>query len=220
MKKILILVFLFFALLLAVTQVSNYLAKHSLSGGIKQNMYASSIHNTPKKDISVNSSKKNETSSNSDISTSIYEYIKNANNQQKVFTKAVILNDNRPQNTCVYFVSEILRGININVPTDICNTNQLINYLTKTGWKKDTDYSKLKKGDLCFTTDGMLNPNGTPTHTYIFMGWKQQGNFDYAYVCDNQAKEYNGQYFHLRNISITDKINNTIKEPFSFFMHK
>ena len=57
-----------------------------------------------------------------------------------------------------------------------------------------------------------------PSHTYIFMDWVEEGNFDYAYICDNQAKDYNNQIYHIRNIAIVDKANGFTKDAFSFLM--
>lgn len=52
------------------------------------------------------------------------------------------------------------------------------------------------------------------------MSWAEEGKYDYAYVCDNQAKDYRGKIYHIRNIKKTENINNYQKEPFSFFMYK
>ena len=107
-------------------------------------------------------------------------------------------------NTCVYFVSEALRKIDIPVPEGICNTSQLISVLEERRWKKDANYKNLKPGNIVFTTDVAGNKNGTPTHAYIFMGWVEEGSYDYAYICDNQAKDYGGQTYHIRNIKSPD----------------
>lgn len=48
----------------------------------------------------------------------------------------------------------------------------------------------------------------------------EEGKYDYAYICDNQAKDYEGKIYHTRNIKNIKNIKNSQKEPFSFFMHK
>ena len=52
------------------------------------------------------------------------------------------------------------------------------------------------------------------------MGWQKAGNYNFAYVCDNQAKDYDGMIYHLRNIVKSYTANNKEKDPFSFYMYK
>ncbi|MPW26115.1 hypothetical protein GC105_09955 [Alkalibaculum sp. M08DMB] len=91
--------------------------------------------------------------------------------------------------------------------------------LQERGWKKERDYTKLKRGDVCFTTDSKGNKNGGPTHTFIFMGWVKEGNYDYAYICDNQTKDFDGKILHIRNIKNKGYFNGNGKDAFSFFMY-
>ena len=79
-------------------------------------------------------------------------------------------------------------------------------------------YKNIRKGDVVFTTDAKLDPNGRPTHTYIFMGWVDPGNYDYAWIVDNQARYYNNQVLHKRNFIIVDAVDGDQREPFSFYM--
>ena len=58
------------------------------------------------------------------------------------------------------------------------------------------------------------NP-GVPGHSYVFMGWVEDGKTDYAYVCDGQVEEF-GNILHKRNISIST----AEKDKFSFFLRK
>lgn len=148
----------------------------------------------------------------------VYNYLKDENNQRKVYNKAVKLNGGDSANTCVYFVSEVLRRNGISIDESTCNTEQLINILKDKGWKKINNYKELEPGDLCFTTDSLGNKKGISSHTYIFMGWVEEGSFDYAYICDNQAKDYNNQVYHIRNIAVVDDANGFTKDAFSFFM--
>lgn len=52
------------------------------------------------------------------------------------------------------------------------------------------------------------------------MAWVKEGNYDYAYICDNQAKDYENKIYHIRNIKNVDKANGYSKDAFSFFMEK
>ena len=51
-----------------------------------------------------------------------------------------------------------------------------------------------------FTTDGYGNKMVFQPHTYVFMAWVKEGNYDYAYICDNQTKDYENKIYHIRNI--------------------
>lgn len=147
----------------------------------------------------------------------LYLYLLEEENQSEVFNTAVALNGGKTANTCVYFVSEALRRNNIMIPEYTCNTSQLISELRSIGWTKKGDYEKLGPGDIVFTTDTAGNSDGVPTHTYIFMEWVEEGSYDYAYICDNQANEY-GSTYHIRNIKKPDEVDGSTKEAFSFFM--
>lgn len=114
-------------------------------------------------------------SSNNQLRNDMYNYLSNKGNRINVYNSAVKLNGNSSANTCVYFVSEVLRKNDVNIPGSVCNTSQLISYLKDKGWKKNTDYKQLKPGDICFTTDESGNKDGIPSHTYIFMKWAKRG---------------------------------------------
>lgn len=157
---------------------------------------------------------------NHDLQKKIYNSMLSKDNRLKAYSRAVSLNQGASANTCVYFLSEVLRMNGEKIDDNICNTTGLLGIMKKEGWKTESDYKKLQPGDICFTTDEKFNSNGIPTHTYIFMTWKDEGKYDYAYVCDNQAKDYDGKIYHLRNISKGETINGNIKEPFSFFIYK
>ncbi len=132
----------------------------------------------------------------SEISQEIYNSMKNLGNRLSVYNASVELNGGSSANTCVYFVSEVLRKNGEYVDNSICNILELLDVLKEKGWRREYDYGKLKPGDVCFTTDVNLNDDGNPTHTYIFMGWVEEGKYDYAYICDNQAKDYEGKIYH------------------------
>lgn len=154
------------------------------------------------------------------IQTRMYNYLLKSTNRLKVYENAALLNNGSTENTCVYFVCEVLRENGINLSQSICNTSQLIPLLQDQNWIKDTNYKNLKPGSLCFTTNSKLSKNGIPSHTYIFMEWVNSNSYDYAYVCDNQAKDYNGKIYHVRNICVSAMVNGKIKEPFSYFLYK
>jgi hypothetical protein len=128
------------------------------------------------------------------------------------------LNEGKSSNACVYFVSEVLRKTDYSIPDSTCNTAQMVSLLKEKGWNKNSDYKKLKPGDICFSTDYSGSNSGKPTHTYIFMGWVEEGSYEYAYICDNQAKDYEGKTYHVRNIKNKDTVKGITKEAFSFFM--
>jgi len=153
-----------------------------------------------------------------DIRTKIYDYLCQDQNRRKVLKSALALNKGRTSNSCVYFVSETLRRNGVPIPKGAGNTKQLLAVLNKRGWKKESDFKKLQPGDVCFTTDFNGSKKGKPSHTFIFMGWVKPGNYDYAYICDNQIRDYKGNTYHIRNIKGRGKQNGYTKEAFSFFM--
>ena len=148
----------------------------------------------------------------------LHQYMLEKANRLEVFQSAVAQNDGKTMNTCVYFVSEALRQNNIPIPGGTCNTTQLISELKSKWWHKDESYQNLKPGDIVFTTDTAGNKYGKPTHCYIFMKWAEEGNYDYAYICDNQANDYGGNLYHIRNIKNPETVNGATKEAFAFFM--
>lgn len=152
------------------------------------------------------------------LSGKVYNYLEDKGNQKEVYDAAIDLNHGSSANTCVYFISEVLRENNFSVPMETANISQIIPILEKMGLKKERNYKNLTPGDICFTTDSYGDKNGIPTHTYVFMKWVKEGNYDYAYICDNQAKDYKDKVYHIRNINIEDKSNGFNKDAFAFFM--
>lgn len=155
---------------------------------------------------------------NKTLNKSIYNFLEDEGNQKDVYTAAIELNKGSSANTCVYFISEVLRRNNFNVPSETNNISKIIPILESNGLGKEWDYEKLRPGDICFTTDEKGDENGTPTHTYVFMEWVVEGSYDYAYICDNQAKDYDGEVYHIRNINFKDKANGADKDAFAFFI--
>jgi hypothetical protein len=50
------------------------------------------------------------------------------------------------------------------------------------------------------------------------MGWVKEGSYDNAYICDNQAKDYDNEIYHIRNIKDRANVNGITKDAFSFFL--
>lgn len=157
---------------------------------------------------------------NCNLRKKIYDSMTVKENRIKAYNNAIHLNNGSSSNTCVYFLCEVLRMNGEKISYNICNTTELLDIIKKDDWKIEKNYKKLKPGDICFTTDESLNKDGIPTHVYIFMSWVEEGKYDYAYICDNQAKDYNGKIYHIRNIKSTENKKHSQKEPFSFFIYK
>jgi len=146
--------------------------------------------------------------------TKIYEYLNVEANRTSVLKKAVKLNDGSRKGVTVYLLSEILRSNAIAIPAKTITVKQLKESLISMGWKKDTRFTQLKKGDICFTTD-MPGKTGSPSHAYVFMGWVKEGKTDYANICDGQLEEFN-TIIHKRNLSVST----TQKDKFSYYLRK
>jgi len=147
----------------------------------------------------------------------IFIYLSSQENRQRVLARALQLNDGQHSNACVYFISETLRQNNVLIPEATSNTNQLMAQLNHLGWRCNPDYKDLRPGDICFTTSES-DSSGTPSHTYVFMGWVSPDN-DFAMVCDNQADRY-GSVYHKRNITKIYIYKGEKKEAFQFFMRQ
>ncbi|AFM43040.1 Bacteriophage peptidoglycan hydrolase [Desulfosporosinus acidiphilus SJ4] len=151
------------------------------------------------------------------LNKKLYDYLSKEANRQKVIKRALQLNNGQYRNACVYFVAEALRQNGVKLPDTTCNTRGLINQLEHRGWTRSSAYKNLQPGDICFTMDQNNCSLGDPAHSYIFMGWVLPNNYDYAYVCDNQADRY-GKIYHERNVAKLDIYNGEEKEPFRFLM--
>ena len=152
------------------------------------------------------------------LTQNVFNFLEDTENRKDVYAASIDLNGGSSANTCVYFVAEVLRRNNFNVAKEICNISQIIPIFEEKGWEKESDYKDLMPGDICFTTDAKGDKDGLPTHTYVFMKWVKEGKYDYAYICDNQAKDYKSKIYHIRNISIVTKVNGSDKDAFAFFM--
>ncbi|MFL0247059.1 hypothetical protein [Candidatus Clostridium stratigraminis] len=162
--------------------------------------------------------KNNDKNKDTNFNEKVYSYLKSSSHEKSVFNAAIILNGKTSSNSCVYFISEVLRRNGVEIPKEIGNTSQIVPLLQQKGFQKYTNYKDLQPGDIVFTTDESGNKNGVPSHTYVFMKWVEKGSYDYAYICDNQAKDYENQIYHIRNIKNKDSVNGIPKDAFSFFM--
>ena len=85
-------------------------------------------------------------------------------------------------------------------------SHQYLNYLNDHNWSKSKDITDLTEGSICFTTN---DGTGYPTHTFIFMGWVNAGDYTLANVADNQ-----GNAVHTRSMLATGQT-----DAFAFFMY-
>ena len=168
---------------------------------------------TPAAIIDVKPTKTSPDTLNKD-SIKLYEYLNVLENRASVLKKSIELNNGSKNGITVYLLSEILRANTYDIPVGTSSVKDLVTALTSLGFKKNSDFTQLEKGDICFTTDMRENP-ATPSHTYIFMSWVEDGKTDYANICDGQVQEF-GTTLHKRNLSISTGG----KDQFSFFMEK
>ncbi|AKN32019.1 hypothetical protein Ccar_14565 [Clostridium carboxidivorans P7] len=154
-----------------------------------------------------------EIKTHSDFQKNLYNYLSNADNRQSVMTRAIELHGGDLSNNCAYFASEALRRAGLSdLPESVANTRTLTNELLSRGWVKSTNLDELRSGDICFT---IAYDSSGPTHTYTFMRWVDPNSHEYAYICDNQGNEYEGDPYHKRNINFATET----KDPISYFMY-
>ena len=103
---------------------------------------------------------------NMSLNKNVYNFLMDQGNRKDTYGAAIKLNQGSSQNTCVYFMSEVLRRNNIDLAKETSNTEQFMSILKKKGFKKQNNHENLKPGDICFTTD---DKSGFPSHTYIYL---------------------------------------------------
>lgn len=133
----------------------------------------------------------NSTFTHSNFNLNLFKYMTNSQNQASVDAAAIALHGGRTDNNCVYFASEAMRRVGLNIPTATANTYQLENILKGKGFASCSDLSYLKPGDIVFTNHY--------SHVYIFMGWAENG---YAYIVDNQKYNFDNQIYHKRAVYV------------------
>ncbi len=153
------------------------------------------------KDVKNNNKGTDKKAENKEIALNekIAKYIQDKNNRQKSFKEAVSINKGSEKGVSVIFISQLYRNNGYDIPKNTISTKGLLEDLKKKNWTKETDYNKLQKGDICFTT---VDSADSPSHAYIFMGWVKEGKTDYAYVCDGQTSDYDDT-LHKRNLSVS-----------------
>lgn len=139
----------------------------------------------------------------SGIQYNMVRYMSTLANRESVHNKSIALHNGILENNCVYFTSELLRRVGINIPNYIANTVQLERQLLNRGWKKHTNLNNLKPGDIVFAGYA---------HAYTFLGWAGDG---YAYIVDNQKSTF-GSVLHKRKVSIKDPEFDTNKSTHFF----
>lgn len=160
--------------------------KVDINGNITRNMWISdSVYIQPNGQYATITP----TYSHSNVNFRLFKYMTDINNEQSVDQRAIALHGGRNDNNCVYFASEALRRIGLNIPNSMCNTYQFENLLKNYGFKPCSDLSYLKPGDIVFTNNY--------SHVFIFMGWDTDG---YAYIVDNQKYNYGNSILHKRKI--------------------
>ncbi|MCY6353810.1 hypothetical protein [Clostridium sp. ZS2-4] len=170
------------------------------------------IVNNPQSTEDTTSSENKNAANARALNTKIYTYLSDKANRTASLNKAKSLNHGSDKGLSTIFIAEILRNNEYDMPKSIINTKSLVDELGKNGWKKNTDYKQLEKGDIVFTTASKSN---SPTHVYIFMGWVEEGKTNYANICDSQISEYSDT-LHKRNIDFSTPK----KDKFNFFMKK
>ncbi len=145
--------------------------------------------------------------SHSNTDYQLFKYMTDVNNQLSVDSAAVALHDGNTSNNCVYFASEALRRIGVNIPKATCNTYQFENLLKSLGFAYSYDFSQIKPGDIVFTNNY--------SHVYIFMCWDKDG---YAYIVDNQRTSFGNQVLHkrlvLQDTATTDRATHFFYYPY------
>ncbi|MCE5220562.1 MAG: cell wall-binding protein [Clostridium sp.] len=144
--------------------------------------------------------------SHSNTNYQLFKYMTNINNQMSVDSTAIWLHGGNTSNNCVYFASEALRRVGVNIPNVVANTYQFENELKSWGFVSSYDFSQLKPGDIIFTNNY--------SHVYIFMCWDRDG---YAYIVDNQGTSYGNLVLHRRQVlqdtSISDRATHFFYYP-------
>lgn len=129
--------------------------------------------------------------SHSNANYQLFKYMTDVNNQLSVDNTAVWLHGGATDNNCVFFASEALRRIGVNIPRSVANTYQLENELKGRSFAYSYDFSQIKPGDIVFTNNY--------SHVYIFMCWDRDG---YAYIVDNQRTMYGNLVLHRRKVLV------------------
>ncbi|MFD3158401.1 hypothetical protein ACFIJ5_16370 [Haloimpatiens sp. FM7330] len=143
----------------------------------------------------------------------IFTSLSHEADRKKILSNALSANGGKYSGLNIKLMVTILRTNGVNVPKNISRTDTLVKELEKLGWKKNTNYKEMQKGDIVFTTD-TVGISGVPSHSYIFMLWENSKK-ENGYIVDAlQAKQ--GVTYHKRNISVQSETADKLQ----FFMRK
>ena len=126
---------------------------------------------------------------NHNVGNSVIHYIDNANNRENAWHEAIRIHGTK-KNNCTFYLSSLLRGAGINVPTSIGYTTNLGDWLGQNGWTKNTNMNNLKPGDIVFSGD---------VHAYIFLSWANKDKL-IANVNDEQLAYYDNGLSYERKL--------------------
>ncbi|MGL5766285.1 MAG: hypothetical protein ACRCX8_11660 [Sarcina sp.] len=126
----------------------------------------------------------------SETNKTLFEFERNELNDTNVMNEAILARGGCALNTCVLFQSNALRSIGVAVPENTTFTTNLAQYLEDNQWVKETNFSDLQSGDLCFAGN---------THTFVFMGWENKRK-DLAYVMGDESYMFPENY-SIRNLN-------------------
>ncbi|MGL5068647.1 MAG: hypothetical protein ACRC6T_12685 [Sarcina sp.] len=124
------------------------------------------------------------------MNKALFDYERNELNNTTSMNNSILARGGNPLNTCVLFQSYSLRAIGIKVPQNVTFTTNLAQYLEANNWSKETNFSNLQSGDLCFAGN---------THTFVFMGWKNKSK-NLAYVMGDESYMFPTNY-RVRNLN-------------------
>lgn len=137
----------------------------------------------------------------------VASYLQSDSNVDSVGHTAVALHGGDQSNNCVYFSSEALRRVGVNVPLSMANTKRYVPYLKSTGWKQNFNIGSIAPGNIAFTTNDVT---GNPSHTFVFLDWVNPDDHTEAYVADNQSSGV-----HVRSMVAT-----FLTDAFAFFFKR
>lgn len=137
----------------------------------------------------------------------VASYLQSDSNVDSVGHAAVALHGGDQSNNCVYFSSEALRRVGVNVPLSMANTKRYVPYLKSTGWKQNFNIGSIAPGNIAFTTNDVT---GNPSHTFVFLDWVNPDDHTEAYVADNQSSGV-----HVRSMVAT-----FLTDAFAFFFKR
>lgn len=185
----------------------------SFTVGVAQSKNSEKIQIVSNDSSSSEANKNSEDVSDESLNAKVYDYLKDKKNRDASLENAIELNNGSTKGLSSIFIAQILRDNGYDIEKSVINTEKFVSALENLGWEKVSDYNKLQPGDVCFTVNS--KSSNSPSHTYIFMDWVEEGKTDFAYIVDSQISEYDDTY-HKRNIDAPT----TKKDEFSFFMRK